>query len=116
MSQDVLVSLFSSPGQKRFLGFTYSLMSDLLLLAYCNTVSFDLFADHEIRNILCRKHISVAPDPFVTVLKLSRPCINTSEWVQYSTLGLFLLCELKCCYLLLLISSSGNSFLLVLFL
>ena len=56
------------------------------------------------------------PVSFIPVLKLSRPCIHTSEWVQYSSPGLFFLCESKCGYLFILISFSENSFLLVLFL
>ena len=53
---------------------------------------------------------------FLTVLKLSRPRIHTSEWVQHSTIGLFFLCESRCGFLLVLILFSGNSFLLELFL
>ena len=37
---------------------------------------------------------------FVPVLRLSRPDIQTSEWVQYSTLGLLLSCKSRCGYLL----------------
>ena len=55
------------------------------------------------------------PVSFVAALKLSRPRIHTSEWVQYSTPGLFF-CEWRCVYLLVLISFSGNYFLLELFL
>ena len=47
---------------------------------------------------------------------MSRPHIHTSEWVQHSTTGLFFLCESRCGFLLVLISFSGNSFLLELFL
>ena len=53
----------------------------------------------------------------LTVLKLSRPRIHTTEWVQHSTTGLFFLCESRCdFFLIVLISFSGNSFLLELFL
>ena len=47
---------------------------------------------------------------------MSRPRIHTLEWVQHSTTGLFFLCESRCGFLLVLISFSGNSFLLELFL
>ena len=50
------------------------------------------------------------PVSFVLVLKLSRPCIHTREWVQYSTPGLNFLCELRSAYLLVLISFSEKSF------
>ena len=53
---------------------------------------------------------------FFTVLKMSGPRVHTSEWVQHSTTGLFFLCESRCGFLLVLISFSGNSFLLDLFL
>ena len=63
------------------------------------------------------EHISLASSFFfLTVLKLSRPRIHTSEWVQHSTTGLFFLCESRCGFLLVLILFSGNSFLLELFL
>ena len=63
------------------------------------------------------EHISLASGFFfLTVLKLSRPRIHKSEWVQYSTTGLFFLCESRCDFLLVLILFSGNSFLLELFL
>ena len=51
-----------------------------------------------------RNHISVASRFF---LKLSRPPIHTSEWVQYSTPGLLSLCDQDALI---------NSFLLALFL
>ena len=52
------------------------------------------------------------PVSFVSALKLSRPVIYTSEWVQYSTSRLFL-CEWRCVYLLEPISFSGNILLAV---
>ena len=50
------------------------------------------------------------PISFVTGLKLSKPCIHTSEWVQYSTPGLFFLCEWRCVHLLVPISCPGDFF------
>ena len=52
---------------------------------------------------------------FVAVLKFYRCRIHTSGWIQYDTSGLFLLCDWRCIYLLLLISFFVNSFLLALF-
>ena len=52
------------------------------------------------------------PVSFIAVLKLSRPPIHSSGWLQYHTSGLF---GRRCIYLFVPISCSGNSFLLVLF-
>ena len=90
-------------------------MGDLVVSASFNTISFDFFAVHEICSILRRNHILLPQVYFLSVLKLSRQCIHTSEWVQYSTLGFFL-CESRCDYLLVLITFSENSTFLALFL
>ena len=114
LSQDVLVSLFSSGGQKKVAWRILILfINDLVVSATRNTVSFDFSAFHEIRSILRRNHISAASRFFVTVLKLSTPHIHTSEW--YSTPGLFFSCEWRCIYLMVPISFSGSPFLLALF-
>ena len=52
---------------------------------------------------------------FVTILKLFRPTIHTSDWIQYSTPGLFFLCEWKYVYWLVRFPFRAT-FLLALFL
>ena len=102
--QDALVSLFSSDVQKRLLGvYAFHQMSDLVMSASRNTVSFDFFAVHEIRCILRNNYISVASIFFffffVPVLSISTPRIHRSKWIQYSTPVLFFLSESRCFYL-----------------
>ena len=89
-------------------------MSDIVVSASCYIVLFDFFAVHEIRSILKGATFLLPPISFVTLLKLFRPHIHTSEWVQISiyssTPGLFFLCESRCIYMSVQISFSWNSF------
>ena len=65
LSQDILVSLFSSCVQKRLPGVLHILfMSDLVLLASHITGLNDFFAVHEFCIFLCMNHISVVPSFF----------------------------------------------------
>ena len=73
LSQDVLLSLFSSHCQKRLpwcLGILFT--SDLVvsLSASPNPVLFDFFAVHEIHSILCMNHISVADSFFCSCFEI----------------------------------------------
>ena len=63
----------------RFLSIIYNFMSDLVMSAFRNTVSSDVFAVQEILSILRRNHISVASTFYCTcfeIVQASHPYIR----------------------------------------
>ena len=82
LSQDVLVSLFSSHGQKRLFGaFLYSFYesSCCSVLVILFRFFFYFFAVHEIRSIFRRNYISVVSSFFCTCFEIVQawhPCIK----------------------------------------
>ena len=81
LSQDILISLFSSQGQgqKNFLWRLRTLfMSDLVVSASRNTVLFDFFAVHEIRRFLCRNQMPPEYNIFKKHLKSAYSILSKS--------------------------------------
>ena len=89
LSKDVPVSLFSQHGQRKIAWYLHiQFMSDLVVSASRNTVSFDFFAVHEIYNILRRNQFLLPHISFVTGLKLSRPRIRMGSILHSRALPL----------------------------
>ena len=78
------------------LAFTYFINEWFSCVCLSSYVSFDFSANHEIRSIHIKNHISVPLVCIVAALKLSRSYIHTPELAQYNTPMLFSLCWWKC--------------------
>ena len=90
-------------------------MSDLVVSASLNSISFGFFAVKKFVAFSEETTFLLPSVPYCfEIVQASYPYNDTSERVQYSTPGLFFVCKLTFGYLLM--SFSENSFFLVLFL
>ena len=111
-------SLALSHGRKRLLGIYVFYSWVILLSQFLVTFLFCLISLQSTRFVSFSVETTflLQPVSFAAVLKLSRPHIHTSGWVQFNTPGLFLfVCEWIYIYLLVTISFSKNLFFLALY-
>ena len=100
-------SLLITWSKKISLYFGILIMSDLVVAAFCNTVSLDFFAVHEIHNFLRRNHMTDASSFFYTCLEIVQASHSN---IKIGSNEPFFLCESRCGHLLVLNSFSENPF------